>query len=218
MPAKRFDEMIRIAAQARERVPDLEMVVIGDGYERENLEGLVQSLDAEEWIRMPGRVTDDELLDLYRRSWVVTSASIAEGWGMTLTEAAACGTPAVATRIAGHQDSVVHDQTGTARELVGGVRRPARRDPERPRAARPLDRGRARSTPRPSPGTPPLSGCSHRSRRKPCGGTDAPRRPGDRTGRRGRPPHRGRIRPSGGPGAIGSAWCCPRCSPTCRCC
>ncbi len=41
MPAKRFDEMIRIAAEARDRVPDLEMVVIGDGYERENLEALV---------------------------------------------------------------------------------------------------------------------------------------------------------------------------------
>lgn len=112
MPAKRFDEMIRIAAAARERVPGLELVVIGDGYERENLEALVRSLGAEAWVHLPGRVDDDELLDLYRRSWVVASASIAEGWGMTLTEAAACGTPAVATRIAGHQDSVVHDQTG----------------------------------------------------------------------------------------------------------
>ena len=112
MPAKRFDDMIRIAAAARERVADLELVVIGDGYERENLENLVRSLDAESWVRMPGRVTDEELLDLYRSAWAVTSASIAEGWGMTLTEAAACGTPAVATKIAGHQDSVVHDRTG----------------------------------------------------------------------------------------------------------
>jgi glycosyltransferase involved in cell wall biosynthesis len=112
MPAKRFDEMIRIAAATRERVPDLELIVIGDGYERENLEALVRSLGAEQWVHLPGRVDDDGLLDLYRRSWVVASASIAEGWGMTLTEAAACGTPAVATRIAGHQDSVVHDQTG----------------------------------------------------------------------------------------------------------
>jgi glycosyltransferase involved in cell wall biosynthesis len=112
MPAKRFDEMIRIAAATRERVPGLELIVIGDGYERENLEELVRSLGAEAWVHMPGRVDDDELLDLYRRSWLVASASIAEGWGMTLTEAAACGTPAVATRIAGHQDSVVHDQTG----------------------------------------------------------------------------------------------------------
>ena len=52
------------------------------------------------------------LAELYRRAWAVTSASIAEGWGMTLTEAAACGTPSVATRIAGHEDAVVHGQTG----------------------------------------------------------------------------------------------------------
>jgi glycosyltransferase involved in cell wall biosynthesis len=112
MPAKRFDEMIRIAARARERVPDLELVIIGDGYEREILEELARSIDGGDWVKLPGKVTDDELLDLYRRSWVVASASIAEGWGMTLTEAAACGTPAVATRIAGHQDSVVDQQTG----------------------------------------------------------------------------------------------------------
>jgi glycosyltransferase involved in cell wall biosynthesis len=31
---------------------------------------------------------------------------------MTLTEAAACGTPSVATRIPGHEDAVVHDVSG----------------------------------------------------------------------------------------------------------
>jgi len=35
---------------------------------------------------------------------------------MTVTEAAACGTPSVATRIAGHLDSVVEGRTGL---LVG---------------------------------------------------------------------------------------------------
>ena len=54
-----------------------------------------------DWISLPGRVDDDELVDLYRRAWVLASASAHEGWGMTITEAAACGTPAVATRIAG---------------------------------------------------------------------------------------------------------------------
>ncbi len=49
---------------------------------------------------------------LYRRAWVVASASKREGWGMTLTEAAACATPAVATDIAGHRDAVLHDRTG----------------------------------------------------------------------------------------------------------
>jgi glycosyltransferase involved in cell wall biosynthesis len=43
---------------------------------------------------------------------VLASASAHEGWGMTITEAAACGTPAVATRIAGHSDAVVAERTG----------------------------------------------------------------------------------------------------------
>ncbi len=60
-----------------------------------------------DWISLPGRVDDATLLDLYRRAWVVASTSAHEGWGMTITEAAACGTPAVATRIAGHADAVV---------------------------------------------------------------------------------------------------------------
>ena len=41
----------------------------------------------------PATSTDDELVDLYRRAWLLASASAREGWGMTLTEAAACGTP-----------------------------------------------------------------------------------------------------------------------------
>ncbi|MFM2078082.1 MAG: hypothetical protein RJA49_1972, partial [Actinomycetota bacterium] len=43
---------------------------------------------------------------------LVASASLAEGWGLTLTEAAACGTPCVATDINGHRSSVVAGETG----------------------------------------------------------------------------------------------------------
>jgi glycosyltransferase involved in cell wall biosynthesis len=43
---------------------------------------------------------------------MVASASAREGWGMSLTEAAACGTPAVATHIVGHTDAVIDGQTG----------------------------------------------------------------------------------------------------------
>src|SRR5262249_9445268 len=58
------------------------------------------------------RVDDETLLDLYRRAWLLASASRHEGWGMTITEAAACGTPAVATRIPGHMDAIVDGVTG----------------------------------------------------------------------------------------------------------
>ncbi len=112
MPSKRFDELVRIATEVRREVPDLRVVIVGDGYERPTLEAQVAELGAQSWIRIAGKVSDEELLSLYRRAWVVASSSIAEGWGMTLTEAAACGTPSVATDIAGHRDAVAVGQSG----------------------------------------------------------------------------------------------------------
>jgi len=112
MPPKRFDAVIRAAAQAREQVPALKLIIAGEGRERRALESLVRDLDAEEWVSLPGRISDDEVVDLYRRAWVVAAASMAEGWGMTLTEAAACGTPSVASDISGHRDAVASEMSG----------------------------------------------------------------------------------------------------------
>lgn len=111
-PVKRFDRLIRAAAEARRTTPDLELVIAGTGPLRGELEELIAGLDAQGWVTLVGRVSDEELLDLYRRAWVIASSSVREGWNMTLTEAAACGTPAVATRIAGHVDAVADGQGG----------------------------------------------------------------------------------------------------------
>ncbi len=88
-------------------------MIIGEGYERPRLEALRDELGADRLgAACPGRVDDDELVAWYRRAWVVASSSQREGWGMTLTEAAACGTPAVATDIAGHADAVLDGESG----------------------------------------------------------------------------------------------------------
>ncbi len=112
VPVKRFDVLLRSLAEVKKDHPDLEAVVIGEGYERPALERLRSELGATEWVGLPGRVDDDELVAWYRRAWVVASSSQREGWGMTLTEAAACGTPAVATAIAGHADAVLDGESG----------------------------------------------------------------------------------------------------------
>ena len=112
VPVKRFDVLIKELAQVRRAIPDLEAVIIGEGYERPALESLRRSLGAESWLSMPGFVDEAALIDAYQRSWVVSSASLREGWGMTLTEAAACATPCVATNIAGHRDAVSDQLSG----------------------------------------------------------------------------------------------------------
>ncbi len=112
MPVKRFDRLIRAVVAARRSAPDLELLLVGSGAERESLEALTAELDATHFVRFAGRVDDDELVDIYRSAWVVASASVREGWGMTLTEAAACGTPALGTRIAGHIDAIDEGRSG----------------------------------------------------------------------------------------------------------
>jgi glycosyltransferase involved in cell wall biosynthesis len=112
VPVKRFDLLIESLARARETIPELQAVVIGEGYERDRLEGLRRRLGAEDWLEFPGRLEEEELRGWYRCAWVIASTSQREGWGMTLTEAAACGTPGIGTRIAGHSDAIVDGVTG----------------------------------------------------------------------------------------------------------
>lgn len=116
-PVKRFDHLIDAVAAARERVPGLTLTILGDGPERPVLEQRIASLDAAAWVTLAGRVQREALVEHYRRAWLVVSASLAEGWGLSLTEGAACGTPCVATDIRGHRSSVVADSTGVLVEL-----------------------------------------------------------------------------------------------------
>ncbi len=112
VPVKRFDALIDALAKVRIDHPALRAVIVGEGYERARLEARRHELGADHWIDMPGKLSDDDLVDVYRRAWVLVSSSLREGWGMTITEAGACGTPAVATRIAGHEDAVDHGVSG----------------------------------------------------------------------------------------------------------
>ena len=102
-------------------------------------------------------------------AWVVASSSVREGWGMTLTEAAACGTPAVATRIAGHVDAVDDGVSGpswimgASTMATAGDGAPRRRDKGAPgrrgpdRAGRLTWNGDCDSRSRCSPGGAALS-------------------------------------------------------------
>lgn len=115
-PVKRQELLVAAAVAARREVPDLRLVLVGDGPTRPSVEAAVERHGAREWVTFAGHLDRSALVDEYRRAWLVASASLAEGWGLSLTEAAACGTPAVATDISGHRSSVVDGVTG---DLVG---------------------------------------------------------------------------------------------------
>jgi glycosyltransferase involved in cell wall biosynthesis len=111
-PVKRFHIALETAAEARRTVPDLRLRLVGDGPLAGELRSWVAANDAATWVEFAGYLDRRDLPNEYRKAWVVLSASLAEGWGLSLTEAAACGTPAVATDIRGHRSSVVDGETG----------------------------------------------------------------------------------------------------------
>lgn len=112
VPVKRLHLLIGALVKLKPDHPGLEAVIGGEGYERPKLEALIRDAGAESWISLPGYLSDNQVVDLYRRAWVLASTSLREGWGMTVTEAGACGTPSVASRISGHEDAVQDGVSG----------------------------------------------------------------------------------------------------------
>jgi glycosyltransferase involved in cell wall biosynthesis len=112
MPQKGVDRLLQTFEIVRARLPAARLAIVGAGPEHDRLVALAGSLDLEDAVDFVGWVTAAELVDWYRRAWVVASASRREGYGLTLLEAAACGTPGVASRIPGHVDAVVEGVTG----------------------------------------------------------------------------------------------------------
>ncbi len=112
VPVKRLHLLIEALVRLKPDHPELAAVIAGEGYERPALEALIHRAGAESWISLPGYLSEEELIGLYRRAWLVASTSLREGWGMTVTEAGACGTPSVVSRISGHEDAVRDGVTG----------------------------------------------------------------------------------------------------------
>jgi glycosyltransferase involved in cell wall biosynthesis len=92
--------------------PDAVLEIAGAGDDRRRLEALARSLGLGDRVRFLGFVSDEGKLALLRRAWAVVLASPKEGWGLTNVEAAACGTPVVASDSPGIRESVRHGETG----------------------------------------------------------------------------------------------------------
>ncbi|MEO8199699.1 MAG: glycosyltransferase, partial [Gemmatimonadota bacterium] len=109
---KGVETAIRALAVARRTRPDLILNIAGSGDDRSRLETLSRSLGLGEAVHFHGFVTEDEKLRLLRSSWANVFPSPKEGWGITIIEAAACGTPSLASNSPGLRDSVRNGQTG----------------------------------------------------------------------------------------------------------
>ncbi|MEX1183434.1 MAG: glycosyltransferase family 4 protein [Gemmatimonadota bacterium] len=109
---KGVDLLVRAIARLRDQGSGARLIIAGQGDARPAIEELCRELDVGDRVELTGFVSEERKRDLFRRAWVHALASPKEGWGISNMEAAACGTPTVASDSPGLRDSVRHEQTG----------------------------------------------------------------------------------------------------------
>lgn len=96
----------------RERGVDVRLLIAGRGDDRERLERETARRDLGSQVEFLGFVDESRKVELFRRAWVNVYPSPKEGWGITSVEAAACGTPTVASDSPGLRESVAEGASG----------------------------------------------------------------------------------------------------------
>jgi glycosyltransferase involved in cell wall biosynthesis len=109
---KRVDLIIRAIAKLVRGGVSLRAVIAGQGDQARALGELRDRLGLSGIIDMPGFVDDAEKVRLMQRAWIHVLTSPREGWGITNIEAAACGTPTIASDSPGLRDSVLAGESG----------------------------------------------------------------------------------------------------------
>ncbi|MFE9773607.1 glycosyltransferase family 4 protein [Streptomyces sp. NPDC005931] len=112
VPHKRIDLLIRALPELLSHRPDLRVDMCGDGEELPSLRRLAEHLGVAEAVDFHGHVTEERKRELLAGAWVTVVPSVAEGWGLTVLEANAVGTPGVAYDVPGLRDAVQHGRTG----------------------------------------------------------------------------------------------------------
>lgn len=92
--------------------PQARLALVGAGGAEAELRKRAAALGFGESVRFVGFVSEPAKVDWMRRATVLVQPSRKEGWGLTVLEANACGTPVVATRVPGLRDSVRDGETG----------------------------------------------------------------------------------------------------------
>jgi glycosyltransferase involved in cell wall biosynthesis len=109
-PEKDFATLLRATNLAARLVPDLRLMIVGDGPERRALENLSRELKLADRVRFLGERND--VPELLAQAGFFVTASLTEGVSLTLLEAMAVGLPVLATAVGGNPEVVADGLTG----------------------------------------------------------------------------------------------------------
>lgn len=106
VPWKGFNVLIAAVAQLNRTVPDVRLVIIGDGSDQARLERLAQEHSVADRVTLTGRINRDQVFAYVAAADVFALLSRYEGLPHTVLEAMAARTPAVVSAAGGNREVV----------------------------------------------------------------------------------------------------------------
>lgn len=109
-PVKGIDDLLRAFKAVADAIPNVFLLVVGEGPEEERLKALAERLDIKGKVIFLGWRDDvDRLLEC---ADIFALSSRNEGFGLSIVEAMGKGLPVVATCVGGVPEVVIHGKTG----------------------------------------------------------------------------------------------------------
>ncbi|MEK7533166.1 MAG: glycosyltransferase family 4 protein [Patescibacteria group bacterium] len=116
---KRPDLCIEAMRIVTRKYPKAKLAIVGYGPMEDALEHMISDYKLGENVMLVNKNhlffdtnPKDQKVKLMQQAWALLLPSVKEGWGMVVTEAAACGTASIVTDVTGLRDSVKAEQTG----------------------------------------------------------------------------------------------------------
>lgn len=111
---KGIEEIIKAFGFIHKEDKKAKLWIVGRGEETyvAQLQDMVCQYNIEKKVTFFGGVSQEKKLDLLKRAHIILHASIKEGWGLVIIEAASQGTPAVVYNVSGLRDTVKNNKTG----------------------------------------------------------------------------------------------------------
>lgn len=111
---KGVEDVIKAFFHILKEVKDGQLWIVGDGDKNylEHLKKTMYIYTISTKVKFFGKVNNDKKLELMRKAHLLLHASIKEGWGLVVVEAASQATPSIVYDVSGLKDSVKNGKTG----------------------------------------------------------------------------------------------------------
>lgn len=111
-PVKGVQYLIEAMTIVHQEMPEIELVIVGDGVERARLEELAKRLNQDSYIQFTGRIPQGSIPRFMHQADIFALSSLSEGLPVVLLEAMAAGLPIIATNVGGIPDIVKEGVNG----------------------------------------------------------------------------------------------------------